>query len=115
RDKLTKKFAPHKDKITLLDNYGLDGKILLKTQDIKEKQILSEEERDILTELPDTPKEINPDEHKIEKSHKNNFFHLLTLYSRTIRNSEDISLTEKKKHLKYALEGYILLLAVFKE
>ena len=71
---------------------------------------------DHLTNLPDNPKETQPDkEEELESFKQASLFDIITLYGRTIRNSEDILITDKKEHLKYCFLGYIVLLAMFKE
>src|SRR5699024_4414638 len=116
KEQLTKELSPLMGKVQLLENYGLNGSILLDSNEIEKRKSLDEKEVDELTNLPDNPKETQPrEEDETNNINKANLFDILTLYGRTIRNSEDISITNKKEHLRYCFLGYIVLLAIFKE
>lgn len=116
KEQLTKELDPLMDKVYLLENYGLDGSILPDSNEIGKRKALDTKQRDQLTNLPDKSVENQPEEiDETEKINKTNFFEILSLYGRTIRNSENIEIIYKKEHLKYCYLGYVLLLAVFKE
>jgi hypothetical protein len=115
QEKLVKLIGPMSHKIKTLENYGLDPSLLPTSKDLGEKPLLTQMEKDEITNLPDKSKEVNPHEEVEEEEQRNSLLKIINLYGRAIRNSEDIKLIEKVEHLKYCFKGYVTLLGVFKE
>ncbi len=122
-ERLTPVIEESRQLICSLDEYNIETYIDMDPEEIRQtlaESTLDDEERDRVTDKPDTGKELEPKDMKKDIEIKSlpvldTFYNTLLLYGKVIKNSEDLTLDVKSKALSICIDGYRLLLGVTKK